>query len=100
MAWLIQDHGPEPGRIYHLRETLSTIGRGESNEITILDGQLSRRHAMIRYLDENYILDDMNSANGVYVNGERLQRRVLRQGDAILMGTTRLVFSLVKPRQA
>lgn len=100
MAWLIQERGPAPGKITELDGTLTTIGRGESNTLVLTDGHLSRQHALIRFLENNYILDDLNSANGIFVNGERLQRRVLRQGDRITIGTTVMVFSLVKPSTA
>jgi pSer/pThr/pTyr-binding forkhead associated (FHA) protein len=59
------------------------IGRAPENEIRIDNAALSRRHAVIERSGRVYTLVDVNDKNGIYVNGERVKRRRLNQGDTI-----------------
>ena len=71
------------------------LGRSAKNDITIEDPQCSRVHALIRRIDDRYVLSDLGSANGVAVNGEQvLMPRTLTEGDRIEMGETVLRFHL------
>lgn len=72
------------------------IGRHPKNDITLDDSQVSRNHAHIRRLEDRFVLSDLGSANGVYVNGEVVVTpRPLANGDVIGIGDTKLTFSLV-----
>jgi two-component system, NtrC family, sensor kinase len=97
MAWLTEEQGASPGRVYHLRNKFVTLGRGTSNTIQLLDAEVSRRHAMIRLIQSCYVLDDLNSANGLSVNGRKRKRKTLEEGDRIGLGQTVLVFRLSRP---
>ena len=71
------------------------IGRASKNDITIEDPEISRVHALIRRIDDRYVLADLGSANGVAVNGEPvLTPRALEHGDQIELGDTTLRFYL------
>lgn len=74
------------------------IGRDPSNEICIADPLVSRRHASIMaQLDGTVVIEDLQSANGVFVNGRKVVRPnvLLCEGDRVLVGTTEIsVFSL------
>jgi len=73
---------------------LTTIGRGEMNNIRIEDGKASRFHAEIQCLGEELELVDLGSTNGTFVNGRRVtpnQRQTLRQDDEISIGLTKFV---------
>lgn len=72
------------------------IGRHAKNDITLDDTQVSRNHAHIRRIEDRFVLSDLGSANGVFVNGEVvLTPRTLADGDVIEIGDTKLTFSLV-----
>jgi len=67
-----------------------TIGRDADNDIPLDDTKLSRRHCRIVRSPEGFVLEDMESSNGSYVNGERADSQVLSAGDTITIGITTL----------
>ncbi len=75
-------------------ETLS-IGRDSLNDMVIDHPSSSRFHAQIKKLKGDYVLVDLNSTNGTFVNGKPIaERRVLKVGDVIRIGPTNLTFNL------
>jgi hypothetical protein len=86
--------GPAAGTTFHLVEDMSYIGRTKENHIQILDDSMGKRHASIRIRDKTYELEDLQSVNGVYVNGQRALKIILKDGDAIRMGATEMQFRL------
>jgi len=68
------------------------IGRSRDCDIQLADPNVSRRHAEVRQEGAAYWVIDLDSTNGMEVNGRRLKRAKLRQGDRILLGSTELVF--------
>jgi adenylate cyclase len=79
-------------REYELHGT-TTIGRHDANTIQILDGMLSKQHLQISNQGGTWILQDLNSTNGTFVNGTRAGTVQLNDGDALQLGTTKAVFS-------
>jgi hypothetical protein len=73
-------------------EPVTTIGRTKENLIRVDEPAVSRGHAQISLTEEGYILRDLGSENGTFVNGERVDTRVLLEGDRIQIGTVRFVF--------
>lgn len=71
-----------------------TIGREPNNGIQVPDSSVSGLHAKVRKTAEGYMLEDLNSRNGTYVNGERIQSRLLKSDDKIRLGKVHLVFNL------
>ncbi|MDQ4132652.1 MAG: FHA domain-containing protein [Actinomycetota bacterium] len=71
-----------------------TLGRASDNTVTFADDDaVSRRHAVLLRAPAGWTLRDTGSANGTYVNGERLRvDRVLRSGDRVTLGNTQFVF--------
>jgi adenylate cyclase len=71
----------------------NTIGRHPDNTIQILDRIISKEHAQIlRTTDGKFLLRDLGSLNGTYVRQERVQERLLLDGDEITLGSTHLVY--------
>lgn len=86
-------------RAVALTREWTRIGRSLAADVRFDDPTVSRRHALIvRQADGVRVLDD-RSLNGVFVNGERVEWRVLDDGDEILVGRYRLTFASVSPRQ-
>ena len=69
-----------------------TIGRQPDNTVSVDNPAVSARHARIARHSDGFIVEDLESRNGTFVNGERVGRRVLRHGDVVLVGKHKLVF--------
>jgi hypothetical protein len=80
------------GTKHELDEGNATIGRSKDCDIQVPDPNVSRRHAEIRQEGAAYWIVDLDSTNGMEVNGRRQKRAKLRQGDRITLGSTELVF--------
>lgn len=73
--------GPQAGQIYPLAPGKSTIGRGSTCEVKIDSTSVSKEHAVVLVMEDKIILTDLNSRNGTYVNGVRIQNQRLQYGD-------------------
>lgn len=81
---------------YNLTGGIQTIGRESSNDVVVPDINISRVHAQIcREADGSWVVKDLNSTNGVYVNGQKVASAVLRDADMITVGTSTLEFQLL-----
>jgi pSer/pThr/pTyr-binding forkhead associated (FHA) protein len=69
-----------------------TIGRVDKNDIKIENLAVSRQHAKIVRDGERYIIEDLNSLNGTFVNEKKVMKGVLRNNDEILVGKHTLIF--------
>jgi pSer/pThr/pTyr-binding forkhead associated (FHA) protein len=64
-----------------------TVGRDATNDIVINDAEVSRRHARLTFQGGKYVLEDLGSTNGTFVNGQRLAGpRVLKAGEVVSFG--------------
>ncbi len=73
--------------IFDLVEDRLSLGRNERNEIVIDNGYISSFHAeLVRQDDGSYEVSDLKSANGTFINGERIDRSILKMGDGIRFG--------------
>jgi FHA domain-containing protein len=68
------------------------VGRDPTNQIVIDDPAASREHAVILPVGNDHILEDLASANGTFVNGVRVQRRILQHGDIVEFGAFNLRY--------
>lgn len=81
--------GPNVGRTYELVKDVVTMGRDMSNDIVINDAEASRHHARLTKQGATYLVEDLGSTNGTFVNSARLSTpRPLSPGDVIGMGET------------
>ncbi len=69
-----------------------TIGRLRDCDICLADANVSRAHAALVFSDDAWTVEDLDSTNGTFVNGEHAGVRLLRDGDVLEIGATRLVF--------
>lgn len=95
-ARLVVQTGPNPGQIINLGTLSSSLGREATNNIVLNDPEISRRHARLIPQGTGFLLEDLNSTNGTYVNGQQVTGRVLLQsGDVIQLGeSVQLVFEM------
>jgi predicted component of type VI protein secretion system len=86
---LIVRRGPQPNQIYELNKDIITLGRDITNDIVINDPEVSRHHSRMTRSAGGYMLEDLGSTNGTFVNGQRLTgARQLNSGDLISLGET------------
>lgn len=79
--------GPTPGVTFPLVGDQITIGRDSSNEVAINDAEVSRKHARMIFQGGKYVIEDLGSTNGTFVNGQRLAGPVvLKSGDVVSLG--------------
>jgi len=87
-AFLIQ----QGTKIIPLDKTLINIGRRLDNQIVIDDPRVSRNHAQIRVIKSRFVIFDLQSTGGTYVNGQRVSQIILYPGDVISLAGVTLVF--------
>lgn len=92
MPKLVIQAGARKGLSYRLREPEVTLGRGPSNAIALSDQLVSRKHARILAEGKSFVIEDLGSANGTFVNDALVTRQVLHVGDVITLGNTPLQF--------
>lgn len=68
------------------------VGRSNANDLVIIDKEVSRRHALFDCIGGIYVIEDLNSRNGILVNQKRRARALLRSGDIISFGQVDVVF--------
>ena len=72
---------------------VNSLGRHPNNSIQLLDKIVSKEHCIVEFRVDHYVLRDLGSLNGTYINGERVQgEQALRHGDEIALGSTRARF--------
>ena len=85
-ANLIVLSGLNVGEMFRLGGSDVVIGRGQGSEIQVVDDGVSRRHAIVRNMASEIWIEDAGSRNGTFVNGERITRRRLIDGDKVQIG--------------
>jgi hypothetical protein len=81
------------GTRYEVKQRRVVIGRSRDCEIQLSDTNVSRRHAELRQEGASYWIVDLGSTNGLEVNGKRVKRAKLSDGDRITVGSTEVTFS-------
>jgi hypothetical protein len=94
VLWLTRGRAASP--VVPLSRPVTLIGRHPSCRMMVSDRWVSRRHAQILHTGSSYVLTDLNSTNGTYVNGKRVQNRLLHPGDVVRVGGTQFVFQWLR----
>ncbi len=76
------------------------VGRAFPADIVVRDIKLSRRHAMFTWYESEVTVDDLGSTNGTLVNGESVERAVIRAGDEVTLGSVSVSLHQLSPREA
>lgn len=77
---------------YEVTKRVVLIGRSRQCDLTLEDSNISRRHAELRQRGNEYLIVDLDSTNGVEVNGKKVKTKTLQNGDVLTLGTTRVRF--------
>lgn len=93
-ALLIVLRGPNTGARFLLDADEVTSGRHPSSDIFLDDVTVSRRHAVFARQEDGYVVRDVGSLNGTYVNRQRIDETILHPGDEVQIGKFRLVYYL------
>jgi pSer/pThr/pTyr-binding forkhead associated (FHA) protein len=85
--------GPGAPAEFRLDRPEIVIGRDEQAGIPVTSAKASRRHAVLRLKQGEYVVSDEGSRNGVFLNGLRIQSAVLRAGDVVQIGDLVFIYS-------
>jgi hypothetical protein len=86
---LSMQQGPRVGQAFDLNKPVMTIGREANNDIVIEDPQVSRHHVRLTQQGAGYVIEDLGSTNGTFLNGQRVfGTRPINSGDTLGMGDT------------
>jgi hypothetical protein len=89
--------GPSPGKVFPLMKNEITIGRDINNEIVINDAEISRKHCRLVMTADGFVIEDLGSTNGTWVNERRISsQHLLRSGESIRLGDNiTLIYEMV-----
>lgn len=91
-AYLEVTEGTIPGQRFYLGQRDHVLGRSHEADIPLPDDSISRLHARIAYRNDEYVLVDLGSKNGSFLNGTAVHECPLRAGDEIMIGNHALQF--------
>jgi signal transduction histidine kinase len=95
VASLFVIQGRDQGARFELDSDAASfsLGREAGNRIQLHDTEVSRHHAELRRAGDDFILTDLGSSNGTFVNNQRIERRELASGDQVQVGRTVMLFT-------
>ncbi len=89
---LIVRQGPQAGQAFELQKPVLSVGRSRDNDIQIDDTKISRRHASLTRTESGYVLQDLGSTNGTFINNRRITMPTpIQPGDIIAFGDSVMV---------
>jgi hypothetical protein len=95
-ARLVALDGPLRGRSFELSSRLNTLGRSRQNTLVLPDLHVSRSHARIDLEEHGFVLVDLDSKNGTFVRGRRVNRHPLEPGDRLQLGSSFFEFQILE----
>jgi hypothetical protein len=91
-ALLVVQRGPNAGSRFLLDKEVTVAGRHPDSDIFLDDVTVSRRHAQFTRTAEGFVVEDVGSLNGTYLNRERIEKAAVHNGDEVQVGKFRLMF--------
>lgn len=91
---LIVREGPAANLTFHLVDDVTYVGRSPDNHVSLPDGSVGKRHCAITIKDKSFQVEDLQSVNGVFVNGQKVLKAYLKDGDSIRLGSSEMQFRL------
>jgi len=85
--------GNDQGTRFELEEAILRLGRDKSSAIHVHDTEVSRHHAEFRRTHRDFTVSDLNSSNGTFVNGKRVNQHLLASGDQVQVGVTLMLYT-------
>ncbi len=94
VGWFVALDGQQKGEDFRVRDGQNTIGSDAGCDIVLTDPTISAKHASLRYKENKFILTDLDSSNGSYLNdnNESIAREELKDNDVVRLGDMRLKF--------
>ena len=86
VGWFVAMNGDQKGEDFRLHEGKNSVGSGGDSQISLKDSTVSGQHASVRYEDGKFILTDLDSSNGTYLNDRKAVREELKDNDIIRFG--------------
>ena len=96
---LIVLNGKDKGKRFPLEKRESVFGRDPEGELFIKDSQISRKHGRVHILDDKVELEDLNSTNGIFVDGTAIERCTISSNSRIQVGNTLLKLAYKDPSE-
>ncbi len=93
VATLEVSQGDLPEKIFFLKPRNYSVGRARTNELVVTEPSISKNHARIVYVDGRFFVEDLASTHGVYVDGLRVDRALLKSGSELQLGSVTLRFA-------
>ena len=92
MAALVKKNRAKGEKIFELKEEEVSIGRNQKCIIAIDDNKVSKHHARVFKNEYYYEIEDMCSSNGTFINGKKITRTILKNGDRVMVGESLLIY--------
>jgi hypothetical protein len=94
VGWFVALDGQQKGEDFRVRDGQNTIGSDASCDIVLSDNTISGKHASLRYKEGKFILSDLDSTNGSYLNNDNdsIAREELKDNDVVRFGDVKLKF--------
>ncbi|MEM9623746.1 MAG: FHA domain-containing protein [Pseudomonadota bacterium] len=100
VAYLVDISDMSRDQRYALVDSEYTLGRHADSDIVLADSSISKSHAMLKVQTGHWYIEDLDSSNGVLVNGTMVRRAPLTQGDRIKLGRAELIFGFETRRRS
>ena len=91
-ALVVRSGGGRSGEAFSLQREQTTIGRSPDCDVFLDDVTVSRKHAVVTEQGGRFVIEDLGSLNGTFLNRHRIERGELENGDEVQIGKYRLIF--------
>lgn len=92
VGWVVALNGAHNGEDFRLHPGKNTVGTAADADIVLTDKKISRKHAVIRYEGGQFVLNDLDSSNGTFVNDEKVAKQELIDNDTLRFGDIEFEF--------